>query len=744
MTATRIPTLRAWGRAPLLAARAVRRAAPGVARVGARWLGSPAVLGGAYLLVITAASASGPLVSETERVLGDNSSRIEAWVNVRFADTILALKISFALTAIVVGAALGALSGAAIELRRWSDGRPPLRPSTLLPASLALTVVLHAAIWVRAMAATPQLYADQWYGHGGWRAAAQIFITDVLGTRGADCILLALFVLLAPPPWRLPALLRRAAAALRRFPPGLVAGLGALALAAGLLTLGRPGPVAPRSPEHRPNILILGADSFRDEALDPRVMPRLSAFAERHGVRFSDAHVSMARTLSSWVTTLTGRYAHHHGLRSMFPRWEDHDHDLDTLPGRLARAGYRTGVVSDYAGDVFSSIDLGFQRATVPHFSFGEVIRARGFARAEPLLPFLHTRLGRRVFPPLRELPHCADTGMLADDAIAMLRDLRASPFFLTVFFSAPHAPYAAAAPYYRRFTDPAYRGRYRYHKSSWIAPDEITEAHEVAQIRGLYQGTLASVDEGAGKILDELGRLGLAADTIVIVLGDHGENLVDAPGRFYGHGNHLFGDHDLHIPLVIADPRRDAARVETGVVTNLDLAPTLYQLTGVAPPADLDGISLAPALAGAALPQRPIFAETELWVGLQPDVKSELRFPCPEFIDYAEVDGAHGDDIVIRREYEAVTTVARHRMVRDGGWKLLYIPTATQVLYQLFDTAADPENLTDVSAAHPEVVSRLKGLLWPWMLQDPKMEERRGYLAPRGVKIPEIDGSAR
>ena len=110
----------------------------------------------------------------------------------------------------------------------------------------------------------------------------------------------------------------------------------------------------------------------------------------------------------------------------------------------------------------------------------------------------------------------------------------------------------------------------------------------------------------------------------------------------------------------------------------------------------------------------------------------------------YAEVDGAHGDDIVIRREYEAVTTVARHRMVRDDGWKLLYIPTATQVLYQLFDTADDPENLTDVSAAHPEVVSRLKGLLWTWMLQDPKMEERRGYLAPRGVTILEIDGPAR
>jgi hypothetical protein len=61
--------------------------------------------------------------------------------------------------------------------------------------------------------------------------------------------------------------------------------------------------------------------------------------------------------------------------------------------------------------------------------------------------------------------------------------------------------------------------------------------------------------------------------------------------------------------------------------------------------------------------------------------------------------------------------------------------------LYELFDTTLDPENLTDVAAVHPAETERLKTILWEWMLRDPGMEERHGFLAPRGVTIPQIDG---
>jgi arylsulfatase A-like enzyme len=745
------PTLQAWARAAARGGAALGRALIAVLRPLGWLLARPTVVGAAYLLAVTAATASGPLIDETERALGHDTARVEAWVHVRFARTILAFAGTLALTSLAIGACLGGLAGAWLALRRRAAGRPPMHRAALLVATLALTATAHAVVTLVAMAWTPQLYADAFFGAGGWRASLQTFVTDRLGARATTWVALGSLTLLAPPPWWWPSIARRAvvawrAAIARRPPFALLGAVTCGCVAIGVLVFARPGPVASRGASSSPNVLVLAADSFRDEGLRPEVMPRLSALAE-HGVRFTNAYVSMARTLSSWTTFLTGRYAHHHGIRSMFPRWEDHASDLDTLPRRLARAGYRTAVVSDYVGDAFNTVDLGFEDVLAPRLDAGEIIRAKGFARAWPLLPFLHSSAGRRVFPTLREMRECADASLLARDAVGALRAMRASPFFLTVFFGASHAPYAAPAPYYRRFTDPAYTGRNRYHKSRWFTADELATSgkaalNEAAHVHGLYEGALASVDDGAGRVLDELDRLGLTDSTIVVVLGDHGENLADAPGRYYGHGNHLFGDHDLHVPLVIVDPRRPGGRAEPGVVTNADLAPTLFELTGVAPPAAMDGASLVPALAGAAIAPRPTFAETELWIGVQPDLPDRLRFPYPEFLEYSEVDSAHGDALVLKREFGTLTLVARHRMVRDGAWKLLYMPTAKGVVYELFDTDTDPENLTDLAVARPEVTARLKEELWAWMLEDRAMEERRGYLAPKGVRVPEIDGA--
>ena len=100
------------------------------------------------------------------------------------------------------------------------------------------------------------------------------------------------------------------------------------------------------------NVLVLAADSLRADRLDPKIAPNLAALAAK-GTRFDRAYVSIPRTFPSWVTILTGRHGHHHGIRSMFPTWEDRAKDFDALPQRLAQAGWSTGVVSDYAGDIF-------------------------------------------------------------------------------------------------------------------------------------------------------------------------------------------------------------------------------------------------------------------------------------------------------------------------------------------------------------------------------------------------------
>jgi arylsulfatase A-like enzyme len=569
-----------------------------------------------------------------------------------------------------------------------------------------------------------------------------VLITDRLGPRGV--VLLALLGAAAyVRPARGAYLVRRAAALVRR-PVRLALGLGVLALGAIASGAAEPPPlerVADAAPASglapQPlNLLILAADSLRADRLEPRVAPHLSKLAAR-STRFDRAYVSLPRTFPSWVNILTGRHAHHHGVRSMFPTWEERAKDFDALPERFTRAGYRTTVVSDYAGDIFGRIDLGFGRVDTPSFDFRQLIRQKALERETPLLPVLHSRAGRLVFPVMRELAAAADPMLLAGDVESALRALRKSPFFMTVFFSTAHFPYAAPAPYYAKYTDPEYRGRFKYHKPLGLGQEAPPDDDDVRQIRALYDGAVSGIDEAMGQVLRTLERLDLAKNTIVVVTADHGETLFD-DGHGQGHGDHLFGDEGTHVPLLIHDPRAATPRRVGTIVRDVDLAPTLYELAGVAPPSDLDGQSLAGAVSGdaksAPLAPRLAYAETELWFTEDiPALAPELRMPYPGVMGLTELDSRHNAEIVLRKEMRAPTLMARHRMVRDERYKLLYIPTRTGVRYMLFDTEQDPRETKDVASALPKETARLRAELWSWMLQDPQMEQKDGFLVPRG-----------
>ncbi len=421
----------------------------------------------------------------------------------------------------------------------------------------------------------------------------------------------------------------------------------------------------------------------------------------------------------------------------MFPTWAERAHDFDALPERLSRAGYTTAVVSDYAGDIFSRIDLGFGSVDVPEFDFRQLVRQRALEREAPLMPFLHTHGGRTVFPVMREMNDAADPAMLARDAIRTMRRLESrGPFFLVVFFSTAHFPYAAPSPYYRRFTDPGYRGRYKYDRPVGLGSDAPADARDQAQVRGLYDGAVSAIDDAAQWMVDALESDGAAGRTVVVVTADHGETLWDN-GHGVGHGDHLFGDEGTHVPLAIIDPRHPQPRREPTITRDVDLAPTLYALTGVDAPTDLDGRSLSPALDGQALAARSAYAETGLWFTEDiPGLPSELRLPYPGIARLTEVDTQHGDEIVLSGAMRPLTIVAKHRMIRDGRWKLLYVPTRTGVRWMLFDTTEDPAETHDVSAAHPDILARMQGQLWAWMREDPDMTEHGGYLVPRDPRL--------
>ena len=127
----------------------------------------------------------------------------------------------------------------------------------------------------------------------------------------------------------------------------------------------------------------------------------------------------------------------------------------------------------------------------------------------------------------------------------------------------------------------------------SWMPPG-ITDTEYV---NAQYDGEVAYMDACIQVILTKLEALGLAADTIVALNGDHGETL-DEHDCYYDH--HGLYECTLHVPLILRLPGvlPEGVRV-SGYNQHKDLVPTLLQLMGIKPGIKLDGHSLMPMIKG-------------------------------------------------------------------------------------------------------------------------------------------------
>ncbi|MCS6914114.1 MAG: sulfatase-like hydrolase/transferase [Myxococcales bacterium] len=619
-------------------------------------------------------------------------------------------------------------------LLRWSIGRR---------VCMALGLALGFHLWqlAHAVARFPQLFTEVLHDRGGFRRRLMVLITHVIPPSLVDGLaiggLLGLLVapLLSPAGRRLLLWLRgNEGRWLRR------AGIAVLAVGAGawgllLRSTGTRG-AAPQRPQERPSVLLIAVDSLRADRVGPwarHIAPNIAALASR-SVRFEAAFVTVPRTFPSFVTLLTGRYPHHHGIRTMFPSAAERAAVGPALPGLLRQIGYQTAVLSDFCGEIFSRIDLGYEQVRVPQFDVKTIVRQRSLMVHPNLLPYLiKGSLGRAYFPALESLAELSDPDLLADRAIAMLDRLgRASkPFFLTVFFSSAHFPYAAPAPYFRRFTDPNYEGPFRYHKPPWADP---TTPADIQQVRALYNGAVSATDAAVGRVLRALEERGLDRDTIVVLLADHGENLYDEPGRGMGHGDHLEGAHSQQIPLLIYDPRRRfPPHGVPGVVRDVDLAPTLLALVdGPEAPVPMDGVNLLPLLRGERSSLDLVaFSETELWFTPRgPGFDEDNRLPYPGITATTDVDPS--DDIFLADRWRNLVTVAKHRALRTERWKLIYRPTRSGVHWSLFDLRNDPRETRDVAARYPEELARLQAELLRFLAADPHAVVESGYVIPQ------------
>ncbi|MFN8228714.1 MAG: sulfatase [Mycobacterium sp.] len=262
--------------------------------------------------------------------------------------------------------------------------------------------------------------------------------------------------------------------------------------------------------------------------------PRMDALAAE-GILFTRAHATAPLCSPSRGSLFTGRYPQSNGLIGLAHHgWEYRD-GVRTLPALLSEAGWRTALFG-MQHETSWPARLGFDEFDVTN-SYCEYVveRAAGWLRAAPA--------GRK--------------------------------FLLTTGFFETHRPY----PHDRY--EPADPAGVR-------VPDSLPDTPQVRQDLADFHGSITVADAAVGRLLDVLDETGLAENTWVVFLTDHGAALPRAKSTLY--------DAGTGIALIIRPPRgrRIAPVVYDDLFSGVDLLPTLLGLLGVPIPDEVQGLSHA------------------------------------------------------------------------------------------------------------------------------------------------------
>jgi effector-binding domain-containing protein len=470
------------------------------------------------------------------------------------------------------------------------------------------------------------------------------------------------------------------------------------------------------------NLLILASDSLRnDRVKNKSLMPNVNRLVE-NGVLFNNSFTSLPRTFPAMISFLTGKYPVNHGVRHMFPDKDKRDHLDSSFMNELRKQGYSTSVISDFAGDVFSRMDIGFESVKAPYFNFITIIEQRSLEIHLFLLPYITNSLGRKAFPVLKEFANNGDPFLLADEIKYELKKLvKKDKFACFVFFSTAHFPYASPYPYYGKYAVKGYRGKYKYSKPPTVYKDESIGERDIEQINGLYNGSVNAIDTAMGSITEFLKKNKVYDNTVIIITADHGENLYEN-GWSTGHGEHLRGPHVLNVPLVVKFKDNEYKGTRVNALTrDIDVMPTLFEYLSLKPLQNSDGVSLMPLIKKEkSSPALTAFSETGVWFSdVVKAFYQDKRIMYPDITGISEIDFTYNMEVVIKDKYKELINIAKHRMIDNGKYRLIYMPTRNGIIYELYDVKAKDGYKTDISQKMPAIVKKMKSELFNYMKND-------------------------
>ena len=358
----------------------------------------------------------------------------------------------------------------------------------------------------------------------------------------------------------------------------------------------------------RPNILFIATDDLRNDAgcygNTEVKTPNIDSLAQR-GVLFERAYCQQALCNPSRSSLLSGRRP------DTLRQWDLNKHFRDELPDVVTLPQYfkNNGYFTQNVGKIFHN----WRTAIQGDPASWDVPAQMHFLNHHHDKPIVEGEL-----PPdtattyrceCRDVPDNAYyDGRVTDLALTALRDCAShkQPFFLAVGFWKPHTPYNAPKRYWDMYDRdkislpanpewPKDTPRIAWHDSRELRGKEgrVFNEDQIRELRHGYYAVISYMDAQLGRLLDELERLGLNDNTIIVFWSDHGFHL----------GEHtLFAktsnfELDARVPMIIAAPGLPGGRRTRSLAALLDLYPTLSDLAGLPPPQGVEGKSLLPVL---------------------------------------------------------------------------------------------------------------------------------------------------
>jgi N-acetylglucosamine-6-sulfatase len=441
---------------------------------------------------------------------------------------------------------------------------------------------------------------------------------------------------------------------------------------------------APAGPS-RPNIVLIVSDD--EDVASHAFMPKTRALIEEEGAIFENFFVTYPLCCPSRASILRGQYAHNTKILGNelpwggFKKFRASGLEMSTIATWLRDAGYHTAKIGKYMNRYLPQ-----EHAPAPGWDDWYI------GGGKPHDGFNYTLNENRQLVSYGARPQDYVNDVLTGKANEVITKARKAgqPFFVYILPYTPHLP-AVPAPRHRgMFTDvelpwpPSFDEADVSDKPALIRSLTRIDEGRVAYMQDHYQKrlrTLQAIDDMVESIISTLRETGQLENTYVIYTSDNGFHLGEHRLPL---GKDTVYEEDIRVPMVMRGPGVPKRMRIDALALNIDLAPTIAEIAGIATPDFVDGRSFLPLFDDRDQPWRQSFL-------------IERRQPEVQLIWLAKRHGLTRKAILETATFNAIRT-------RD----LIYVEYGTGER-ELYDLSQDPYQLANVvEEADPALVEAL------------------------------------